>query len=669
MNTQQPGHNRQLHPTKFHRQRGVALVITLLILLMLVALSIIMAISVGSQTFIAGYYKNYRSAFYAADSGVNIMRQAMLNEVTGDVPATVTSGTAPLSTSEAATVLSNITSTYGSWTSVNSSGSWPEQFELSSGTASFSQSSCLVTWTGSGTGYTCTSLPPSPNVITGFSYVYAYSVTAIGQVQNNEQQSVTDSGTLTVNVTVTPAAGVTESFAAWGMFIDQANECDGTTLVPGTITGPVFTNGGFTFTPNTYIFTDNVGFGDSTAGYSPTNGASCTDYAGSSYTAKSGGNSQTISPQFNGAAGLQLGQNHIAVPTNSVSQEWAVLDGKGVGEGSSAPSDSQLHSDLIGTSSGTAYPTSGATSGVYLPYTTTTANFPSGCAGPKCFTGGGIYVEGNATSVTLTASTTNISGVTHSLQTFTIVQSSTTTTIVEDLTAGTTTYQTNSGTVTTINNLPLNNDTNPPSPATMLYVDGDIGSGSTGLSGPSSGAAIQNNAEITVTANGSINITNNITYATEPVTTTQNQSVSYATTSCCSGDAADFLIPLPATASTQVLGIFTANGNINLNNQNSSGNLEVDASLAAFSTGGSGGLVNTGNAINTLNIIGGRIQSTIQDINSTTRNVYFDRRFANGSFGPPWFPTTTVSPVNTSATSTSVKVQRLQWLDNSATLN
>ena len=30
------------------------------------------------------------------------------------------------------------------------------------------------------------------------------------------------------------------SFAAWGMFIDRANECDGTTLVPGTITGPVF---------------------------------------------------------------------------------------------------------------------------------------------------------------------------------------------------------------------------------------------------------------------------------------------------------------------------------------------------------------------------------------------------------------------------------------------
>src|SRR5580704_16947954 len=315
MNNQLNGHTYHLRPAKIHRQRGIALVITLLVVLMLVALSVIMAISVGSQTFIAGYYKNYRSAFYAADSGVNIMRQAMLNEVTGDVPATVTTGTAPLSTSEASTVLANINSTYGSWTSVASTGSWPEQFELSSGTASFSQSSCSVTWTGSGTGYTCTSLPPSPNVITGFSYVYAYSVTAIGQVQNSEQQSVTDSGTLTVNVSITPSGSVSTLFSAWGMFIDQANECDGTTLVPGTITGPVFTNGGFTFTPSTYIFTDNVGLADSTAGYSPTNGGACTDYAGPAYTDNVSGNHQTIAPQFNGAAGLQLSQNAIPVPT------------------------------------------------------------------------------------------------------------------------------------------------------------------------------------------------------------------------------------------------------------------------------------------------------------------------------------------------------------------
>jgi Tfp pilus assembly protein PilX len=650
----------QVRPATLRGQRGIALVFTLLLLTMMIALSLAMAIAIGSQTLIAGYYKNYRGAFYAADSGVNVIRQSMLNQITADIPATLTTGTAPLTAAQISAVQTNVRSSYASWTTVNSTGSWPEQFELSTSTsATFGQSSCAVTWTGSGTGFTCASLPTGTNVLTGYQYVFAYGVTTLGQVQNSEQQSVTDSGNLIVNIGITPSGSTTTSFSAWGMFIDQANECDGTTLVGGTLTGPVFTNGGFTFaSASNYIFTDTVGFADTTAGFSFPDGT-CNTVAGSSNS--EGNPRQSDAPSFNGAGGLQLGQNKIAVPTSSVNQEWAVIDGKGVGE-----SGSPTLSSLTNASSGSAY---SGSNGVYLPVTSTSTQFPPGCAGPKCFTGGGIYVEGNVNSVTLTAGSVTVSGSPHPTQVFTIVQGSTTTTITEDLTAQTTTYQTNSGTPVVINSLPMNNDSNPPTPSTMLYVDGNIGTGTTGLSGPSSGNAIQNNAEVTVTANGNINITGNITYATEPVTTTQNQSVSYATSTCCNGDAADFLIPLPTSASTQVLGIYTANGNVNLVNQNSNGNLEIDASIAAFSTSGSGGLVNTGNAINTLNIVGGRIQSTIQNINTTTRNVYFDRRFAQGSFGPPWFPTATVTPVNLSSTTVTTKVQRLQWLDNSATMN
>jgi Tfp pilus assembly protein PilX len=689
MNTKSLGHGSRNKLLKRNRQRGIALVFTLLLLTMMIALSLAMAIAIGSQTFIAGYYKNYRGAFYAADSGVNIMRQSMLNQLLAAVPATFTSGTVPIPNSTAATILSNINSTYAGWTPVNSSGSWPEQFELSSGTASFSLVSCPITTTPStGTSYgtvvagACTNLPPSTDTIQTISYTYAYSVTSIGQVQNSEQQSVTDTGQLLVNISVSPAGPTTTSFSAWGMFIDQANECDGTTLVPGTITGPVFTNGGFTFTPSTYIFTDNVGFADSTAGYSPTlSGAPCTDYAGPAYTASSGGSHQTIAPQFNGAAGLQLSQNAIPVPTNSVSQSWAVLDGKGVGETAggalssttpptAAPTNSQLNAALA-SSNGTAYPTGGASTGVFMPFVATGVTVPATglpCAPPtgtsKCMTGGGIFVQGSATSVTLTAGTSGV----QPTQVFTIVQGGVTSTITENMTANTTTFTTG-GVTTVISGVP-ENLTGTPIDATMVYVNGNIGSGSTGLSGPGPGvAAVQNNYEVTVTANGNITITGDLLYATEPVTTTQNQSVSYATSTCCNGDAADFLIPLPTTASTQVLGIYTNNGNVQLNNQQSSGNLEIDASIAAFSTGGSGGLVNTGASINTLNIVGGRIQSTIQNIGATTRNVYFDRRFAQGSFGPPWFPTAVVTPTNVSATSVSHVVQRLQWLDNSATLN
>src|ERR1039458_6885051 len=140
MTIQTLSHKNQTNALKLHRQRGIALVFTLLLLTMMIALSLAMAIAIGSQTFIAGYYKNYRGAFYAADSGVNIMRQAMLNQLKAAVPATVTTGTAPIPTTTAATILSNIQTTYAGWNNVNSSGSWPEQFELSSGTASFSRS-------------------------------------------------------------------------------------------------------------------------------------------------------------------------------------------------------------------------------------------------------------------------------------------------------------------------------------------------------------------------------------------------------------------------------------------------------------------------------------------------------------------------------------------------
>jgi hypothetical protein len=191
----------------------------------------------------------------------------------------------------------------------------------------------------------------------------------------------------------------------------------------------------------------------------------------------------------------------------------------------------------------------------------------------------------------------------------------------------------------------------------MLYVDGSI----TGLSGPessggasSTGPAIQNGTELTITAASNITITGDIRYVTEPVTFTQNQ---------IPGTPADTLIP--GNNFNQVLGIFTAGGNINLANTQTNQNLEIDGSIATISAGGSGGLVNTGSSINTLNIVGGRIQNTIQNIGTTTRNVLFDRRFAANNFAPPWFPSTTVTTVPAgveTSTAAAPAITRLQWV-------
>ena len=71
--------------------RGVALITTMLLLTVMIAMTLAMVIALTSDTLITGYYKTYRSSFYAGDSGVNVVRQYMLNQLVSN--ATVAVGT------------------------------------------------------------------------------------------------------------------------------------------------------------------------------------------------------------------------------------------------------------------------------------------------------------------------------------------------------------------------------------------------------------------------------------------------------------------------------------------------------------------------------------------------------------------------------------------------
>jgi len=316
-----------------------------------------------------------------------------------------------------------------------------------------------------------------------------------------------------------------------------------------------------------------------------------------------------------------------------------VVDGIGTGcmGVSNCPSKATLNANLRDVN-GSPYPISGS-AGVYVAYSQTT----SGGVTSRTMTGGGILVEGNA-AVTMTAGTSSAGKPT---QIFSITQGGTTTTVTVDTTANTTTIQSGS-TTTTVSGVPENLSGSSPSPSTMLYVEGNI----TSLSGPSSGAAVQDGYASTITATGDVSVTGNILYKTEPVTQTQNQ---------IPGTPADTLIP--GNNNGQSLGIFTSGGNLKLSVPTAGQDLEIDASIATISDGGSGAIVNTGNKINTLTIVGGRIQNTIQGINTTTRNVLFDRRYAQGGFAPPWFPSTTVTASSSDVvTSVVPSFQRTQWV-------
>src|SRR5882762_143709 len=77
-------------------EQGAALVTTLMLLLLLTAMSLTMVLSVSSDMLINGYYRNYRSSFYAADSGLNISRQSMVSQILAAVPQKIVPGVAPI---------------------------------------------------------------------------------------------------------------------------------------------------------------------------------------------------------------------------------------------------------------------------------------------------------------------------------------------------------------------------------------------------------------------------------------------------------------------------------------------------------------------------------------------------------------------------------------------
>ncbi len=652
-------------------ERGTALIAALLMLLLVTGLSSVMAVTLNSDVLMNGYFGSFRGSFYAADSGLALARQEMLNQLIGSVSSSFSTSSAPITNGTESSVLSTVLGEFSTSASspvtIAATSSWPAQFYLDTSTPSGSSTAntslklatCSVTPTGgSTTTQTNGTCPAPPSGYTGYQYAYDYQyvVRAIGISQGGQNAAVREEGDLIINVTASSSLSTARKFSAWGTFLNVSPQCNAE-LIGGTITGPQFTNGSWTFGDDyTYTFTDPVGSVSSTAGYYFGSNA-CYSSSQPSYTYNQygWGGGQTIAPTFQG--GLNLGQNALPVPANDYNQARAVLDSQGT-------SNAQVtNSDLNGSVkdvNGNAYNINGASSGVYLPYT---INPQTGAA---TFNGGGIYVQGDA-SVTLTASG-------NTAQVYTIAQGSTTTTITIDNTANTTTFSSTTGSTTTtktISGVPVMylSSGGTPSNATMLYVNGNI----TSLSGPgSTGAAIQDGNAITVTAANNITITNNILYKTEPVTLTAAGSTPVGSL-------------ITGNNNGQALGIFTANGTVILNPPGSGGgNLEIDASIAATSTADSNSScslsyickgsisVADGNTINTLSIVGGRIQNIAQVMPAgtiNTRNIIYDRRYQGGGFAPPFFPSTTVTTTSGSTDYSTVitgTLQRKEWVSEIA---
>jgi Tfp pilus assembly protein PilX len=623
-------------PAKKASERGVALVITLLLLSMVIALSVGMVIAMSSETLIGGYYRNFRGSFYAADSGLNVGVQQIESQLQAAVPTTFAVPPIANQATLGTNVLASLNSSYGNSTSLNvgdASSSWKESFKLTGGTLTTHAGSPQITSYNTSTG-SCTAAAPCPN---GYAYIWDYNLTSVGSSQGSETQTVTESGTITLNITGLAATN-SVSFAYFGAFIDYYQGGIGP-LVPGTMTGPMFTNTAWEFMPSIapwtapYIFTDPVGQVQSQVYYWNTSWGYNLSSA-SSY----GSGANLVAPQFQ--QGLQLNQNPVPLPTNSFNQEEAVIDGFG-----NEMTQAQTTAALSGLQnlSGASH-TGSTTSGVFMNKGTSAA--ACGAKTTPCIAGGGFYVEG-AANVQL------IPGSGSTAQIYMITQGNTTTTITVDPAANGgagTTVITQGSTTQTLNGVPMDYVTG--QAGTVVYVDGTMT-----IQGPGEGkGAVQDNAMINLTANGDIIATGDVLYKTEPVSIPQ-----------------DALIP-SATNMNQVLGLYTATGNFITQDTQADQNIEVDGSIATISTAdsanncasGKGGQLSYGH-INTFNNVGGMIQSCIYAADVDTENTWFDRRFtARPNFAPPWFPSTQITLGGPLPTNTKPSVQRLQWLSTSA---
>jgi hypothetical protein len=620
--------------------RGVALITTLILLALLGAASMAVALLVSSDTFINGYYRNYRGSFYAADSGANAVVESMKNAINaaGDdttVPPLPANGSVP------AAVTAAYTPFEANYYSVGDPGSWNGQFEAA-GTTTLGTAQKLAGATNYCVQNPVDAVHPNNNVTC--DYIYPFTVVVNGRSSGSEQEQVVENGSIRYHSFSGQNAGsALPSFAKWGAFITNFGDCQGP-LVPGTMTGPFFTDGQWNFGNYTnpgYTFTDPLGQAGSKASWWKNN--NCTD----STSAPSG----FTNPNFQG--GFNLNQAYVQAPSDTYNQAQAVLDGKGIPPCTAAPcpadpppSQAQMATELQ-TVKGVSYPASGSVpNGVYIPeYSVTTGGTTTNMYGSNPASGGdgyagGFYIQGNA-SISLTASTDSSGNPT---QKYTITQGATTTTITVDTTTNQTIVKSGS-TTQTLTGVPAQLDPNSgavmtqqdPSGSTvsptMLYVNGQI----SGLSG-----TVQNNTGVTISASSDISITGNVTYASSPVSIPSDT--------------------LNSSSNAGVLGIYT-NGNINLY-PGSGGDLTVNASLAALSgvTGGTSGFNTPGGSIGTWTIVGGRAEDQAHSVNISTGNTYYDRRFASGSFGPPWFPTAVPQPGTTTVPPTeSMSISRTSW--------
>lgn len=472
------------------------------------------------------------------------------------------------------------------------------------------------------------------------SMVFRYTITVSGKTDAGGTATVSETGRLSTTITMTQGSVSSTSrsfaFSGFGAFFDNGDTQASAPLASGTFSGPVHTNTHFAFLSSRSVTFRNVVSQvddkiryDDTGSTTPNHVIPTADITGI---------------DINVAEGYKQ-TAEVPLPRNVFSQEYSVINATGITDLKSdgTPVDppagvvspvfdssgrvtaAALAANLRGTSGTAPTISSGKiANGVYISSTDGTS---------ISSTGAGIYVQGNADDIQLI-------GDTNGDQVYKIKQGTTTTTIRTSYTNNTTSISNGTTTRTLTGVFKDKADPNQTKNGAMLFVNGAISSLRGGKDTSATNPAVSASTRLTVTGMSDITITGDLKYA-NPVVATDGT-------------------PVTGIGSiTNVLGIFTNDGNVNLapnasyiNTTSPNLSLEMNAAVVSFNAdtsndGGAikGSIVYTGSPTPGTNdrwrLVGSRVQSKINSIGYTYRDIFFDTRFSGGTFAPPFFPGTT----------------------------
>ena len=463
-----------------------------------------------------------------------------------------------------------------------------------------------------------------------YEYFYSYAITSDGQVPPRARRRVTFSRDFSIRVR-------RQNFAQYNLFTNVHTTPAGGAIWFTSRTsfdGPVHTNGQFRFaffpkfgTPDPGSPCDPARIGAttltsvSTQAWFNNNGSPVNLTANENVVGGVRRDAPVVpdctpanltDDNDNPPANFTRGVPSIPIPANPYSQ-------KGVSVGRD-PNDTSAVTNLQIRQSvpELADSTSAVPNAIYVPVTDSNADGVSNAGEALA---GGIYIQGDLTSVTL-----SMGGAGNTLAVYTLVQGAQTVTVTVDRLANTTTVA----------------NTAWPVPQTRAFVgvpkgwQGGLGSANAAIiyvegNILSLGGTLEEKEQTTIAASGRIDISDHLRYEDPPVVTDPNDN------------------PI------NVLGLYSSGNDIRITTS-APNNLDVHAVMMAGNTGdGFNSSVNvqnynSGAPRGTVNLIGGVIEeyygpfgtfdpSTGATLTGYDRNFKYDRRMSRG-FTPPYYPTT-----------------------------